>query len=85
LRLPGRFRRAGVHEDQAAAKGGPGAGRRRGRGGSRRRARAGAATLDYVLVMGVVLPLAAIVLWYGPRLMARVYEMTCVLVSWPFL
>ena len=51
----------------------------------RRRARRGAATLDYVLVIGVVLPLAAFVLKFGPRIMADVYEMTSVLVSWPFM
>lgn len=47
--------------------------------------RAGAASLDYVLVLGVVFPLAAFLMWAGPRIIKLVYEMTCVLVSWPFM
>jgi hypothetical protein len=50
-----------------------------------RRRRAGAATLDYVLVLAVVLPLIAFVLRVAPRIMNLVYEMTSVLVSWPFM
>jgi hypothetical protein len=50
-----------------------------------RRRRAGAATLDYVLVLAVVLPLIALVLRIAPRMMNLVYEMTSVLVSWPFM
>ena len=46
--------------------------------------RSGAATLDYVLTMGVVLPLAAFVFWAAPRIMNLVYEMTCVVITWPF-
>ena len=49
------------------------------------RARRGAATLDYVLLLAIVLPMAAFVLWAGPRIMNLVYEMTCVLISWPFM
>ena len=49
------------------------------------RVRRGVATLDYVLVMAVVLPLAAFLMWSGPRMMNLVYEMTAVLISWPFL
>jgi len=49
------------------------------------KSRRGVATLDYVLVLGVVLPLAGFVLWAGPRIMNLVYEMLSVLVSWPFL
>jgi hypothetical protein len=52
------------------------------RGVCRRR---GAASLDYVLVLGVILPLAAFVLWAAPHLMNLVYQMTSVLVSWPFM
>ena len=65
--------------------------RRRGRRvlGARRRTarrrRAGVATIDYMLTLGVVLPLVAFIYWTGPKLMNLVYEMTCVLVSWPFL
>lgn len=49
------------------------------------RTRRGAATLDYVLVLCVCLPMAAFTLWAGPRIMNLVYQMTCVLVSWPFM
>ena len=49
------------------------------------RVRRGAASLDYVLLLCVVLPMVAFTLWAAPRLMNLVYEMTCVLVSWPFL
>lgn len=49
------------------------------------RGRRGAATLDYVLLLAIVLPMAAFVLWAGPRIMNLVYEMTCVLISWPFM
>jgi hypothetical protein len=38
-----------------------------------------------VLVLGVILPLAAFMLWAAPRVMNLVYEMTSVLVSWPFM
>lgn len=46
---------------------------------------AGLATLDYVLILGVVLPLAAFILWIGPRIMRLAYEMVCVLVSGPLM
>lgn len=47
--------------------------------------RAGAAALDYVLVLGVILPLVAFVMWAGPRIIRLAYEMISVLVSWPFM
>ena len=47
--------------------------------------RNGVATLDYMLTLGVVLPLAAFMFWAAPRMMNLVYEMSCVLVSWPFM
>lgn len=50
--------------------------------GKRRR---GSATLDYVLVLVISLPLAAFAIRVAPRMMNLVYEMTCVLVSGPFL
>ena len=50
-----------------------------------KRARRGVATLDYMLVIAVVLPLAAFLMWAGPRMMNLVYETTAVLISWPFL
>jgi len=50
----------------------------------RLRRRQGVATLDYVLLICVVLPLAGFVMRAAPRIMNLVYEMTCVLISWPF-
>ena len=47
--------------------------------------RTGAAALDYVLVLGVIMPLAAFLFWAGPLIMNLAYEMVCVLVSWPFM
>jgi hypothetical protein len=54
-------------------------------GEAARRCRAGVASVDYVLVLGVILPLAAFILWVGPRIIRLAYEMVCVLVSWPFM
>ncbi len=47
--------------------------------------RRGVAALDYVLVLCVVFPMAALLLWIGPRMMLLVYEMIAVMVSWPFM
>jgi hypothetical protein len=47
--------------------------------------RAGAAAVDYVLGLGVVLPLLAVVLPAGRRIMQLVFEFTCTLVAWPFM
>jgi hypothetical protein len=47
--------------------------------------RAGQASVDYVLILGVVLPLVAFIMWIGPRIIGLAYEMICVLVSWPFM
>jgi len=41
--------------------------------------------LDYVLILGVILPMVAFIMWAGPRLMRLVYEFLCVMVAWPFL
>lgn len=51
----------------------------------RRRCWRGAAALDYVLLMGVVLPLATLVFWAGPRIMQLVYEMLCLFVGSPWM
>ena len=51
----------------------------------RPRPRRGLASLDYVLVLGVILPLAAFMLTICPRIMNLVYQMICGLVSWPFM
>jgi len=53
--------------------------------GSHASQRRGAATLDYVLVLGIILPLAAIVVPLGKRIIQLVYEMTCVWLAWPFM
>lgn len=47
--------------------------------------RKGAASLDYILVLGVIFPLAVIVLPTGKRMMALAYEMICGLIAWPFM
>ena len=47
--------------------------------------RAGLASLDYVLILGVVLPLVTFIMWVGPRIMRLAYEMACLLISWPFM
>jgi len=52
---------------------------------SSRRRRRGASTLDYVLTMGVALPLVGILYVAGPKMMNLVNQMTTILVSWPFL
>jgi hypothetical protein len=49
------------------------------------RARAGAASLDYVLIVGVILPMVAFIIWISPRLIVFAYEMVLVLVSWPMM
>jgi len=49
------------------------------------RRRAGNASLDYVLILGVVFPLLTFIMWIGPRIMRLAYEMVMVMVSWPFL
>jgi hypothetical protein len=47
--------------------------------------RAGVASLDYVLVLGVVLPMVVFIARVGPRIIRAAYEMVCVLLSWPFM
>ena len=47
--------------------------------------RAGASTLDYILVLGVILPLVAFVMPVGKRIIQLTYEMVCTLVAWPMM
>ena len=47
--------------------------------------RAGASTLDYILVLGVILPLVAFVIPAGKRIIQLTYEMVCTLVAWPMM
>ncbi|MDZ7617904.1 MAG: hypothetical protein U1E05_12945 [Patescibacteria group bacterium] len=49
------------------------------------RRRAGAATVDYVLILAVVLPMVTFLMWAGPRIIRLAYDLTCLLVSWPFM
>jgi len=58
-------------------------GRRGARSGAA--ARAGVAAVDYMLVLGVILPTMLFTMWAGPRLILWAYEMVIVLVSWPFM
>ena len=50
-----------------------------------RRSRAGLASLDYILTLGVVLPMVTFVMWIGPKIMGLAYEMVSVLIAWPFM
>ncbi|MBI3860708.1 MAG: hypothetical protein HY290_02305 [Planctomycetia bacterium] len=47
--------------------------------------RRGAATFEYVLVVGASLPMVAMSYYYSMKIIRAVYEMTCALVSWPFM
>ena len=47
--------------------------------------RRGAATLDYVLVLGMMFSVAGLVLAQSARVMRAVYEITCAFISWPFM
>jgi hypothetical protein len=48
-------------------------------------ARRGAATLDYVLILGTLIPLCGIAVNLGERIIRSAYEMISTLVSGPFL
>ncbi len=52
--------------------------------GPRARRRGAVGTLDYVLVLAVMLPMVVLVMFAGPRMIRAVYEMLCVMISWPF-
>jgi hypothetical protein len=51
----------------------------------RRPRRRGAATLDYVLVLAVILPLVAWMMTAGRHIILAAYQMVCLLVAWPFM
>jgi predicted PurR-regulated permease PerM len=51
----------------------------------KRRRRAGASSLDYVLVLSVTVPLAAVLMKMGTQIIQLAYEMVCALISWPFM
>lgn len=50
-----------------------------------RRSRAGVSTLDYILVVGILLPLVAFAIPAGKRIIQLTYEMVCTLVAWPMM
>ncbi len=52
---------------------------------TKHRARRGLATLDYVLLLGVIFPLAAFIFRVGPQIIRLTYEMVCAMISWPFM
>jgi hypothetical protein len=56
-------------------------------GGSlgRRSRRRGSATIDYFLLICIVLPLAAFMMLVAPRAMRSVYDLLTVMVAWPFM
>ena len=47
--------------------------------------RVGASSLDYILILGVILPMVAAIIGYGRQALRVTYEMVCALVSWPFM
>jgi hypothetical protein len=47
--------------------------------------RLGAAMLDYVLILGVMLSMAGVTLYQSGRVIRAVYQFTCALISWPFM
>lgn len=47
--------------------------------------RVGAAVVDYVLILAVVLPMVTFLMWVGPRMIRLAYDLTCLMVSWPFM
>ena len=47
--------------------------------------RRGASSVDYILGLGVVLPLLVVVIPAGRRIMQLVFEFTCTVVAWPFM
>ncbi len=49
-----------------------------------KRDRRGASTVDYVLLLGLLLPMAAFALPVGKRIIELVFRMTCTLIGWPF-
>jgi hypothetical protein len=52
---------------------------------SRQSARRGQASLDWILILAAMLPIVTFIITKGKRMMALVWEMLCVQVSWPFM
>ncbi len=51
----------------------------------RRVPKRGAASVDYVLILAVILPLVLISITMSRQIMGLAYEFLCVLVAWPFM
>ena len=51
----------------------------------RRSQRVAQASVDYVLILAIILPMVGFLLWAVPWIVRLAYEMVCVLISWPFL
>jgi len=49
------------------------------------RCRRGAASLDYILVLCVVLPMVAFMMTAGREILWLTYEMLSTLITWPFM
>lgn len=47
--------------------------------------RRGSSTLDYVMTLGVLFTMSAVIVGYGRRIMQLVYEMTGFFLAWPFM
>lgn len=47
--------------------------------------RRGQASLDYMLVLAAMLPIVLYIVVKGKRIMQLVWEMACVLISWPLM
>ena len=47
--------------------------------------RRGAATLDYALLLGILLPAVGVLIVAGSKIMQLVYEMLAVFLTWPFM
>jgi hypothetical protein len=58
--------------------------RRRVRLASKRR-RGASSTIDFVLVVGILLPMIAFIWKFTPRIIRLVYDVILVHVSWPFI
>jgi hypothetical protein len=56
-----------------------------GRTLGRRFRRRGSATIDYFLMICIVLPLAAFIMRIAPRAIQSVYDLLTVVVAWPFM
>jgi hypothetical protein len=51
----------------------------------RERERRGSATIDYFLIICIVVPLAAFIMRIAPRAIWSVYDLLTVVVAWPFM